>query len=120
MTTSIFNGSAHPPADAGGTDQPLSAPATREPSKRRHTIAGRLVFLTICVAVVTTTLAYGSTHNWALAAFALSAAGIVCLWCGDGLRLRSVQVSINPLLWPLLGMIVLGLIQLMPLRAPAR
>ena len=118
MTTSIFNGSAHPPADAGGTDKPLSAPATREPSKRRHTVASRLVFLTICVAVVTTTLAFGSTHDWALAAFALSATAIVCLWCLDGLMLRSVQISINPLQWPLLGMILLGLIQLLPLRAP--
>src|SRR5437762_4318891 len=32
--------------------------------------------------------------------------------------LRSVQISINPLQWPLLGMILLGLIQLLPLRAP--
>src|SRR5947209_5691790 len=118
MTTSIFNGSAHPPADAGGTDKPLSAPAMREPSKRRHTVASHLVFLTICVAVVTTTLAFGSTHDWALAAFALSATGIVCLWCLDGLMLRSAQISINPLQWPLLGMILLGLIQLLPLRAP--
>ena len=131
MTTSIFNGSAHPPADAGGTDSPSTRPAVDEPlstpispglttreQTRRHTIAGRLVFLTICVAVVTTTLAFGSTHDWALAAFALSAAGIVCLWCFDGLELRSVQVSINPLQWPLLGLILLGLIQLLPLRAP--
>ena len=132
MTTSIFNASARPradaggtdsastrpPADAGGTDKPLSALATREPSKRRPTVASRLVFLTICVAVVATTLAFASTHYWALAAFALSAAGIVCLWCVDGLVLRSVQVSLNPLHWPILGMILLGLIQLLPLRAP--
>ena len=123
MTTSIFNGSARPPADAGGTDKPFSAPISVEPTareqtKRRHTIASRLVFLTICVAVVTTTLAFGSTHDWALAAFALSATAIVCLWCLDGLMLRSVQISINPLQWPLLGMVLLGLIQLLPLRAP--
>src|SRR2546426_308712 len=131
MTTSIFNGSAPPPADGGVTDSPSTRPAVAEPlstpispglttreQTRRHTVAGRLVFLTICVAVVTTTLAFGSTHDWALAAFALSAAGIVCLWCLDGLVLRSVQLSINPLQWPLLGLILLGLIQLLPLRAP--
>ena len=64
-----------------------------------------------------TTLAYGTVHYWALALFALSAAGIVCLWCVDGLVLRSVQLNLNPLQWPLLGMIVLGLIQLLPLRS---
>jgi O-antigen ligase len=56
-------------------------------------------------------------HYWALAAFSLSAAGIICLWSVDGLILGSVQISRNPLQWPLLGMILLGLIQLLPLRA---
>ena len=66
--------------------------------------------------MVLTTLAYGTVHYWALAAFALSAAGIVCLWCVDGLVLRSVQLSRNALQWPLLGLIALGLIQLVPVR----
>lgn len=64
-----------------------------------------------------TTLAYGTVHYWAMAAFALSAAGIVCLWCVDGLVLGSVQLSRNALQWSLLGLIALGLVQLLPLRA---
>lgn len=91
-------------------------PATDERARRRHTLASRLIFLTICAAVALTTLAYGTVHYWALAAFALSAAGITCLWCADGLLLRSIQFSLNPLQWPLLGVVVLGLIQLLPLR----
>lgn len=43
---------------------------------------------------------------------------MLCLWCVDGLVLRSVLISRNPLQWPLVGMIVLGLFQLLPLRAP--
>jgi O-antigen ligase len=85
-------------------------------AKRRHTFASRLAFLTICVAIVLTTLAYGTVHYWAMAIFAASAAGLVCLWCVDGLVLRSVQLSRNPLQLPLMGLIVLGLIQLLPLR----
>lgn len=91
--------------------------ATPEQTKLRHTLANRLAFLTICVAVVLTTLAYGTVHYWALATFALSAAGMICFWCVDGVVLRSVRLSRNALQWPLLGMIVLGLIQLLPLRA---
>ncbi len=68
--------------------------------------------------MVLTTLAYGTVHYWALAVFALSAMGILCLWCVDGLVLRSVLLSRNPLQWTLVGMIVLGLVQLLPLRAP--
>ena len=70
------------------------------------------------MAVVTTTLAYGTVHYWALAVFALSAAGLICLWCVDGLVLRSVLISRNPLQLPLLGMILLGLFQLLPFRSP--
>lgn len=67
--------------------------------------------------IVMTTLAYGTVHYWALAVFALTAAGIVCLWCVDGMVLRSVQISLNGLQLPLCGLIVLGLIQLLPFRA---
>src|SRR5262249_7729262 len=87
--------------------------------QRRHTFASRFVFLTICTAIVTTTLAYGTVHYWALATFALSAAGLVCFWCIDGLTLRSIQFNRNLLQLPLLGFILLGFIQLMPLRSPA-
>jgi O-antigen ligase len=116
MTTSVSNASTVPVLRAETQVTPSAKPAEAEEAKRRHTFASRLVFLTICVAVVLTTLAYGTVHYWAMAVFALSAAGIVCLWCVDGLVLRSVQLSRNALQWPLLGMVVLGLIQLLPLR----
>jgi O-antigen ligase len=116
MTTSILNASTVPALHEENREVQSVKPAISEPAKRRHTLASRLAFLTICVAVVVTTLAYGTVHYWALALFALSAAGIICLWCVDGLVLRSVQLNLNPLQWPLLGMIVLGLIQLLPFR----
>ena len=118
MTTSLLSASAVPALRADPVPAESGKRAIHEPVKRRHTLASRLAFLTICVAVVTTTLAYGTVHYWALAIFALSAAGLLCLWCVDGLVLRSVLLSRNPLQWPLLGMVALGLFQLLPLRAP--
>ena len=64
-----------------------------------------------------TTVAFGTVHGWALAVFAATAAGVVCLWCLDGITLRSVQLNRNALQLPLLGLIALGLIQLLPLRS---
>ncbi|TMP96240.1 MAG: O-antigen ligase family protein [Verrucomicrobia bacterium] len=64
-----------------------------------------------------TALTYETVHYWALAVFSLAAAGIVCLWAVDGLVLGSIQISVDPLQWPLVGIIVLALIQLLPLRA---
>jgi len=116
MTTSIFNASAAPALRAEPRQAEALKPAARERTRHRHTLASRLAFLTLCLAIVATTLAYGTVHYWALAAFSLTAAAIVCFWCIDGFMLRSAQISLNPLLWPLLGMIVLGLIQLLPLR----
>jgi O-antigen ligase len=118
MTTSVFNAAAVPALRADPQIPVSAKPATREQAKRRHTLASRLAFLTITVAVVLTTLAYGTVHYWALAIFALSAAGILCLWCVDGLVLRSVLLNRNPLQWMLIGMVVLGLVQLLPLRTP--
>jgi O-antigen ligase len=87
-------------------------------ARRRHTLASRLIFLALCAGIVLTTLAYGTVHYWALAAFSLGAVGIICLWTVDGLVIRSTWISLNRLQLPILGMIVLGLIQLLPLRAP--
>jgi O-antigen ligase len=116
MTTSISNVSVAPALreERAVTTANIS---TRETTHRRHSLASRLAFLTICVMIVLTTLAYGTVHYWALAIFALTAAGIVCLWCVDGIVLRSVQISVNSLQWPMLGLIVLGVIQLLPLRS---
>lgn len=85
-------------------------------TRRRHTLASRLAFLVICLEIVLTTLAYGTVHNWALAFFAVSAVALVCLWALDGFVLRSVQIPVNPLQWPLIGMLVVGAIQLLPFR----
>jgi hypothetical protein len=85
--------------------------------RRRHTLASRLAFVTICVAIVMTTLAYGTVHYWALAVFAVSAAGLVALWAVDAAVLRSALVPVNHLQWPIVGLILLGALQLLPLRA---
>ena len=118
MTTSIYNAAAAQPVRVEPQPVESAKETVTAPAKRRHTIASRLVFLMLCVGIVLTTLAYGTVHYWALASFSLSAAGIVCLWTLDGLVLRSASLSLNRLQWPILGMIVLGLIQLLPFRAP--
>jgi O-antigen ligase len=114
MTTSTFSAVAVPELrDAALT---TASKETLVQAKRRHTLASRLAFLTICAFIAVTTLAYGTVHYWAQAIFAASAAGLVCLWCVDGLVLRSVRLTLNSLQWPLLGMIILAIVQLLPLR----
>lgn len=84
-----------------------------------HTMASRFLFLHICLTLVLSALAYGSVHYWALAVFAGGAALAVVLWLADSWRLGTLRLSKNVLQLPLLGLIGLGLFQLLPLRNSA-
>ncbi len=118
MTTSVSNEEV---SVIVAEPAPLEAPQTQDRSvyRIRHTLASRFAFLTICIAIVTSALAYGTVHYWALALFNLGALTILVLWVADGWRLGSVRISRNPLQLPLLGAVILGLVQLLPLRAAA-
>ena len=117
MTTSISS-AATSSALAGAETPGLQGP---EPTTHRvhHTLPSRFVFLGLCIAIVLSALAFGTNHNWALAVFNLGALSILLLWLADGWKLGPLRISRNPLQLPLLGMLVVGLIQLLPLRNPA-
>lgn len=117
MTTSVSNDTT----DVIITESsPLLIPtASRERVvyRIRHSLASRFVFLIICVAIVLSALAYGTVHYWALALFNIGALTILILWLVDGWTLGTLRISRNLLQLPLLGTLVLGLIQLLPLRS---
>lgn len=60
------------------------------------------------------TLAYGTVYYWSLAIFQAGAALIIALWAADAWRTRTLRISRNALQWPLLGLFILGLVQLLP------
>lgn len=113
MTTSVSN----PEVSVVVTEPaPLAAPQTQERGvyRIRHTLASRFAFLVICIAIVTSALAYGTVHYWALALFNLGALTVLILWVADGWRLGNVRISRNLLQLPLLGAVILGLVQMLP------
>jgi O-antigen ligase len=116
MTTSTSNEMA---SIAVAEERPNTV-AKRSPERVvyriRHTLASRFVFLTICVAIVVSALAFGTVHYWALALFNLGGLCILILWVIDGWDLRTFRISRNLLQLPLIGTLILGCIQLLPLR----
>ncbi len=82
-----------------------------------HTLASRFVILLLCLAVVLSALAYGTVHYWALAVFQTGAALVVFFWAVDAWRSRQLRLSGNVLQWPLVGLFLVGLFQLLPLGA---
>ena len=85
------------------------------PTELVHTVASRFLILTLCLALVLSTLAYGTVHYWALAIFQMGAALMLFFWAADAWRSRVLRISRNALQLPLLGLILLGLVQLLPL-----
>ena len=83
----------------------------------RHTLASRFLVLVVCLAIVLSALAYGTVHYWALGIFSLGALAVLILWFVDAWTLGTLRVSKNLLQLPLLGAIVLGIVQLLPLRS---
>lgn len=100
------------------TQAPVVQPAGYVTYRIRHTLASRFAFLIVCLAIILSALAYGTVHYWALAVFFLGAVTILILWCVDGWNLGSIRISRNVLQLPLLGMFLLGVFQLLPLRHP--
>ncbi|HVF55405.1 MAG TPA: O-antigen ligase family protein [Pyrinomonadaceae bacterium] len=124
MTISTSNGPAAAPpsprADAGpvaGTTPagPAPAPAVAFPAEPPRTLWSRFIILVLCLAVVLSTLAFGTVHSWSLAVFQAGACVVVLLWMMDAWRTGTLRLSRNVLQWPLLGLFALGLAQLLPL-----
>ncbi|MDQ2938278.1 MAG: O-antigen ligase family protein, partial [Acidobacteriota bacterium] len=93
-------------------------PAAYVTYRIRHTLASRFAFLILCVAIILSALAYGTVHAWALAVFLLGSVAILVLWLVDSWMLGSVRISRNVLQLSLIGMFVLGVVQLLPFRDP--
>jgi O-antigen ligase len=118
MTTSISNSSAGKlPQEtlAEVTETPHSPEAGARRVEIVRTVASRFIILTLCLALVLSTLAYGTVHYWALAIFQAGASLIVFFWVMDAWRSRVLRISRNSIQLPLLGLILLGLVQLLPL-----
>ncbi|HEX8423149.1 MAG TPA: hypothetical protein VF634_07045, partial [Pyrinomonadaceae bacterium] len=131
MTTSTSNASpatefvrtedaphAFDPTGAPPTQQP--PPPGRPPRTNAHapeprTLASRFIILVLCLAIMLSTLAFGSVQAWAVGFFLLGACLVVILWTVDAWRTRRLRLSGNLLQFPLIGLFLVGLVQLLPL-----
>lgn len=96
---------------------------SKERSPENKGVQGEYLATTIVVALVVTacvaTLAYGAVDPWANGMLATFAAVIALLWIAHAWRSGSLSVNANLLLLPLLGWILIGIVQQLPLRPDA-
>jgi O-antigen ligase len=114
MMTSISNAAQQTLPPSRVEEQTPGVLQTRALDEVGRTLASRFIFLIICVSIVLSTLAYGTVHYWSLAVFQAGAALLIVLWAVDAWASRRLRLSRNALQWPLVGLILVGLVQLLP------
>ena len=77
----------------------------------------RILFVLVCAMPVISTVAFGAVDVWALGVNALLAGVLVIFWTVDGWLKKEFRFNTNALQIPVLGLILIGLIQLLPLRS---
>ncbi len=116
MTTSLSNEETSVIVAESAPQELEKSTPERSAYRIRHTLASRFAFLVICVAIVLSALAYGTVHYWALALFNIGGLTVLALWVVDAWTLGNFRVNRNALQLPVIGLIALGLVQLLPLR----
>lgn len=76
---------------------------------------GRAVVVLLCIIPALATLAFGAVEYWAVALLAIFATILALAWLETSRRSRVFCFSTNMLQVPFLGIILIGLIQLMPI-----
>jgi O-antigen ligase len=120
MTTSTSNVLAEQQQPRATTEAEKGRALKRStPAEPVRTLASRFIIVMLCLATVLSALLYGTVHYWSLALFELGACITVLLWAVDAWRSRTLRVSRSLLQLPLIGLALLGLVQLLPLRSNA-
>ncbi len=77
---------------------------------------GGTVFVLLCAMLIVSTVAFGSVDVWGLGVNAFLAGLIVIFWTADALLKKVFRFGASSLQIPIAGLIVVGLLQLLPLR----
>jgi len=72
----------------------------------------KLVRVGLCALFVITVLAYGAVEVWSQSILEVGAGFLFVVWAVIAFRNRTMPITWNPLCWPLLGLLALGLVQL--------
>jgi O-antigen ligase len=72
----------------------------------------KLIRAGLCALFVVTVLAYGAVEIWSQAILEVGASFLFVIWAVIAFRNRRLTITWNPLCWPLLGLLVIGLGQL--------
>lgn len=82
---------------------------TRTPLLDKLTFGGLLALLVLAP------LPYGAVETWSIALWEILVFGLLVLWGLLTLQTGQLRIELNPLMWPMLGLLLVAIIQIMPL-----
>jgi O-antigen ligase len=87
-----------------------------EAASGKPSILNSAIFALLFTMMIFSAIAYGAVDPWTLGINCVLAGLILILWLADSIFTKRLRFSTNVLQLPLLGLIFIGLIQLLPLR----
>lgn len=94
-----------------------SAQTDTDDSDKTPSRSSQAVFLIVCAMLVFAVVAFGAVDFWALGVLSAGSGLIAALWLADAWFKKEFRVNFNSLQIPLFGLILIGLIQLLPARS---
>jgi O-antigen ligase len=87
----------------------------RRTEGRQSTRWNSAAFFMICLMLIFSSVAYGAVDTWAFGFLSIFAGLIIIFWIIDGWKNKELIINTNLILIPLVGIILVGFIQLLPL-----
>jgi len=79
---------------------------------------GRSVVVLLCVVMIVSVIVYGGVDTGMLALLSAVSAGILLIWGWSAWRSGRLSINLSRLQLPMIGLVAIGLVQLLPLRDP--
>lgn len=84
--------------------------------QEKPSVLSKVIFFVLCGLMFFAVAAYGAVDSWSFAFLFIGITGVSILWLTDSAINGELRFSRNKLQVPLIGLILIGLFQLLPLR----
>ncbi len=74
----------------------------------------KIVYLLLLVLLVLTPLPYGSVETWSIALWEILVFGVVGVWALSAVVEGKLKIKFNPLVWPMVALLILAIVQIWP------
>lgn len=80
----------------------------------------KVIYFALLVLLVVTPLPYGAVESWSIALWEVSVFALVGLWATQAAIQGKFKITLNPLVWPMLALLLVAIVQLLPVSTAER